>query len=158
MNFYTRFTNLCTDRGLDPCSQKAADLFNVTRSTISTWSKKDSAPRGDTVKCIADALGVSSDYLLGRTDDQTDYSNPDLLAEISGPVLEHLNGDVKKAIAFQAAVDADARREIREQRPVILRLYEQLDDIDRIKVEGIIQGLLLQDKYQNDYHTKQKLG
>lgn len=143
MNFYDRYTAICTEKGIEPCSQKAAEAFGVTRATISVWNKKNTAPKGETVKVIADALGVSCDYLLGRTEDPTDYSNPELAAEMSGPVLDYFDGDVKK----------DVQKE-KSQIPEILKMYNQLDSSDRIKVEGIIQGLLLQDKYQ----TKQKLG
>lgn len=153
MTFYERYVAICTDRGLEPCSQKAAEAFGVTRATISVWNKKDTAPKGETVKVIADTLGVSCDYLLGRTDDPTDYCNPDLIAEVSGPVLDHFNGDVKKAVDFHAAVDTDVKKE-KEQVPEIIKMFNQLDSSDKLKVEGIIQGLLLQDKYQ----TKQKLG
>lgn len=143
MNFYDRYTAICTEKGIEPCSQKAAEAFGVTRATISVWNKKNTAPKGETVKVIADVLGVSCDYLLGRTEDPTDYSNPELTAEMSGPVLDYFDGDVKK----------DVQKE-KSQIPEILKMYNQLDSSDRIKVEGIIQGLLLQDKYQ----TKQKLG
>ncbi len=148
MDFYTRYAQICSERGIDPCSQKAAELFGVTRATISTWNKKGSAPKGETVKMIADALEVSADYLLGRTDDPTDYTNGDLIASVAGPVLDHFDGDVKKALAFKAAVDADALAE-KNQTPKIIKLYNMLDDEDRIKVEGVIQGLLLADKYKN---------
>lgn len=153
MNFYDRYTAICTEKGIEPCSQKAAEAFGVTRATISVWNKKNTAPKGETVKVIADAPGVSCDYLLGRTEDPTDYSNPELAAEMSGPVLDYFDGDVKKAVDFHKAVDADVQKE-KSQIPEILKMYNQLDSSDRIKVEGIIQGLLLQDKYQ----TKQKLG
>ena len=72
---------------------------------------------------------------------------------MSGPVLDYFDGDVKKAVDFHKAVDADVQKE-KSQIPEILKMYNQLDSSDRIKVEGLIQGLLLQDKYQ----TKQKLG
>lgn len=147
MDFYTRYAQICSEKGIDPCSQKAAELFGVTRATISTWNKKGTVPKGDTVKLIADALEVSADYLLGRTDDPTDYSDGDLIASVAGPVLDHFDGDVKKALAFKAAVDADALAE-RNQTP-ITKLYNMLDDEDKIKVEGVIQGLLLADKYKN---------
>ncbi len=147
MDFYVRYAQICSERGIDPCSQKAAELFGVTRATISTWNKKGSAPKGETVKMIADALEVSADYLLGRTDDPTDYTNRDLIASVAGPVLDHFDGDVKKALAFKAAVDANALE--KNQTPKITKLYNMLDDEDRIKVEGVIQGLLLADKYKN---------
>lgn len=74
MTFYDRYAAVCLSRGIEPCSQKAADLFRTTRATLSTWNTKGTTPKGDTVLLIADTLGVSADYLLGRTDDQTDYA------------------------------------------------------------------------------------
>ena len=132
MTFYERYVAICTDRHLEPCSQKAADAFGVTRATISAWNKKDKMPKGETVRVIADTLGVSCDYLLGRTDDPTDYSNPDFI---------------------HTSADANMKKE-KEQIPEILMMFNQLDSSDKPKVKGVIQGLLLQDKYQ----TKQKLG
>jgi transcriptional regulator with XRE-family HTH domain len=151
MNFYERYAKVCADSGIDPCSQKAADMFGITRATISSWNKKNTAPKGETVAAVADALGVSSDYLLGRTEDKTDYSNPDLIAELSGPVLDYFDGDVKKAADFHSAVDADVKR---EQAPKILQLYNRLDENDKIRVEAYIEGILTNDKYG----SKEKLG
>lgn len=74
MTFYERYATVCLSRGIEPCSQKAADLFRTTRATLSTWNTKGTTPKGDTVLLIADTLGVSADYLLGRTDDQTDHT------------------------------------------------------------------------------------
>lgn len=74
MTFYDRYATVCLSRGIEPCSQKAAELFHTTRATLSTWNTKGTTPMGDTVLLIANTLGVSADYLLGRTDDQTDYA------------------------------------------------------------------------------------
>lgn len=148
MRFYDQYARICDERGIEPCSQKAADMFNVTRATISQWNSRDKAPKGETVKVIADVLGVSSDYLLGRTDDPTDYTNPDLIAEVAGPVLDEFNGDVEKAVKFQAAVAADVKVE-RAKRPYILTLYEKLDSNDRMRVEAYIEGMLTADKYKS---------
>lgn len=149
MRFYDQYARICDMRGIVPCSQKAADMFGVTRATISQWNSRDKAPMGETVRIIADALGVSTDYLLGRTEDPTDYSNPDLIAEVAGPVLEEFEGDVEKAVAFQRAVAADAKAE-RTKRPRVLDLFERLDTTDRVRVEAYIEGMLTGDKYSSE--------
>lgn len=146
MKFYDNYALACYKQGIEPCSQRAAEMFGVTKAAISQWNSRDKAPMGETVRIIADALGVSTDYLLCRTEDPTDYSNPDLIAEIAGPVLSEFNGDVEKAVAFQRAVAADAKAE-REKAPRILTLYERLDDMDRIRVEAYIEGMLTGEKY-----------
>lgn len=122
MNFYDRYAAVCAQRGLDPCSQKAADLFHVTRATISTWGKRANAPKGETVAIIADELNVSADYLLGRTDEQTDY------------------------VQSQGAIAT--RTTTAPKRDPLLDAIARLDDTDRIRVEAYIDGLLTHDKYK----------
>lgn len=145
MGFYENYEKICVKKGIEPCSQRAADMFGLTRATISTWNTKGTAPKGETVAVIATALGVSADYLLGRTDDPTDYSDPSLIAELSGPVLDSFGGDVKKAAAFQKAAAADA---LKGGQPLILRLYNRLDQTDKVRVEAYIEGILTGDKYK----------
>lgn len=150
MTFFERYEKLCIENGIKPMSEQAAQRIGVTRATISAWKKYKSTPKSDTVAAIAEAYGVSPNYLLGRTDDPTDYSNPDLLSDTPAAVIDELNGDIKKAVAVQRATAEDVKRE-RYTYPIV-SLYERLDDTDRIKVEAYIQGLLSQDKY-----TKRKV-
>lgn len=70
MNFYKRYAEICAKNGIDPCSKKAAELFKVTKATISSWNKNNSTPKGETVALIAKELNVSSDYLLDLTDSE----------------------------------------------------------------------------------------
>lgn len=146
MRFYDQYARICEEKGIEPCSQRAADMFGVTRATISHWNSQNKAPMGATVSKIADSLGVSADYLLGRTNDPTDYTNPDLIAEVAGPVLNEFDGNVEKAVAFQKAVADDVKKE-KEKTPRILELYKKLDSFDQIRVEAYIEGMLTGEKY-----------
>ncbi len=130
MTFFDRYSQICEAQGLEPCSQKAAEMFHVTRATISSWGKNNTTPKGETVALIADALGVSTDYLLGRTDDPADPTKP------------------KLDIAFTVDTSGSMMNPPQQEEPEILKLYNQLDIADQLKVEGIIQGLLLNDKYK----------
>ena len=127
-NFFDRYSAQVEKSGLDPCSQKAADMFDVTRSTISAWNTKDITPKGDTVARIADKLGVSTDYLLGRTDDPRDYTKETPADDAGG----------EKVVMFE---------------PGIMKLYRKLDAKDRLKAEGVIQGMLMQDKYTDQLNA-----
>ncbi len=124
MTFFERYSQICEAKGIEPCSQRAAGMFNVTRATISSWGKNNTTPKGETVALIADALEVSTDYLLGRTDISTDYTKAKDPGFMNPPVSEQ------------------------PKLPEIMQLYNQLDCADQLKVEGIIQGLLLNDKYK----------
>ncbi len=144
MTFWERYESLCLDAGYKPGSEQAAQVLGTNRGTISAWKKSGNPPTPDILIRIADAYGVSTDYLLSRTDDPIDYTNPELLAELAGAQLDALGGDVKKAVALQRATAEDVRR---EATPMGVQLFTQLDDIDRGKAEGYMQGLLSQDKY-----------
>lgn len=126
MSFYERYAKIAETYDLDPCSQKAADLFGVTKATISSWNVKSTTPKGETVAVIADKLGVSADYLLGRTEDPTDFAKQPAADEKATPVKRSAIPGVSSSF---------------------LLLYSQLDKEDKLKVEGVIQGLLMHKKY-----------
>lgn len=144
MTFFERYEKLCIAQGYKPASQQAADAIGTNRGTISAWKTSGSPPKTEYLVAIADVYKVSVDYLLCRTDDPTDYSNPDLIASLAGPQLDEFDGDVKKAVALQKAIAQDRER---EATPMGVALYYQLDGIDKGKAEAFMQGLLAQDKY-----------
>jgi transcriptional regulator with XRE-family HTH domain len=129
MSFFERYAATCTEHGIEPCSQKAADLFGISRSTISSWNTKNTFPKGETVAAIADALGVSADYLLGRTDNPIDYVN-------STPVAENVSRDYIGAV------------------PDFVSKFRMLDDVDKAKAEAYLDGLLSADKYRTEIQAK----
>ena len=134
--------------------EELAEKLEVSRQSVSKWEGAQSVPDLNRVLQLSELFGVSTDYLLCRTEDPTDYANPDLLAELAGDQLDALGGDVKKAVALQRATAEDVRR---EATPKGVQLYEQLDELDRGKAEGYMQGLLSQDKYTVQPAHRKKL-
>ena len=126
MTFFERYAAVAEQYNIPPAGQKAAELFNVTKAAISSWNSKGTTPKGDTVAVIADRLNVSTDYLLGRTEDPTDYT-------------KH-SGSSTMPIAFPG--------EKPDKGENILRLFEKLDGEDQIKAEGVLMGMLMANKYQ----------
>ena len=153
MTFYELLESLCKDKGFStPISDNVGAFIGVTKQTIAHWKKTGKTPTGDSVVKVADAFHVSTDYLLGRTDDPTDYSDPDLIAALAGPQLDEFQGDVKKALALQRAIEDDVRMEketaaAATQPSKGVLLYGQLDAMDKGMAEGYMQGLLAQSKY-----------
>lgn len=129
MSFFERYAATCNEHGIEPCSQKAADLFGISRSTISSWNTKNTFPKGETVAVIADALGVSADYLLGRTDNPIDYAS-------SIPVVENVSHDYTRTI------------------PDFISKFRMLDDVDKAKAEAYLDGMLSADKYRTEIQAK----
>ena len=126
MTFFERYAAIMDQYNIVPSGQRAAEMFGITKATISSWNTKGITPKGDTVAVIADKLGVSADYLLGRTEDPTDYTKED-------------NG-TPKPIAFPGP-------KIPDKKESFMKLYDELDDDDKIKAEGVLMGMLMANKY-----------
>lgn len=139
MTFYDRYEYIAEKRGVDPCSQKTADTLGLTRAAISTWKAKGSTPKGEAVARIADMLMVSADYLLGRTDDPTDHTQCDPMKV--QPIEPR--PEPQKTVPIRKPVKGQNKDSI------LMTLFSRLDDADKNKAQGVIQGLLLQDKYVN---------
>ena len=65
-DFPERFRYLRKSKNL--AQSQLANLIGVDRSTISSYESNIRQPSLDTLSRIADVFGVSTDYLLGRTD------------------------------------------------------------------------------------------
>ena len=131
MTFFERYENATKKHGLDPCSEKAATMIGITKSAPSMWKKKNITPGGETVASIANAFHVSADYLLGRTNDPTDYCTANSSSNASP----------------DASKTASSSQDRNIQKDPLYLLCTRLDDSDRLKVQGVIQGLLMHDKY-----------
>ena len=79
----------------------------IGKSSISQYLSGEYEPKQKKLFKLAKALSVSPAYLMGATDDATDYDDAALIAEVQGPRLDFLDGDVKKAIAYDKAVLQD---------------------------------------------------
>lgn len=65
MDFSTKLASLLEDKGI---SQKwLADAINSTEATVSRYVTGVHRPNAELIVSIAQALGVSTDYLLGLT-------------------------------------------------------------------------------------------
>ena len=135
--FWQRYEKLCLENGYQPGSEQAAKMLGTNRGTISAWRTKGKTPQNEFLINIADIYGVSTDYLLCRTDDPTDYANPDIVAASK-------IDDTKKALALQNITAAQKSATQNGNA-----LFDQLDDVDQGKAEAYMQGLLSQEKYVN---------
>ena len=58
--------------------------LGITASTVSDWANGKKYPRVDKMQLLADYFGVSTDYLLGRTDIETPNSDIQTICEYTG--------------------------------------------------------------------------
>lgn len=68
----SRLKELREGRGLR--QEDIADIFSYGKSTISQWESGKNAPEYKIVTKLADYFNVSTDYLLGRTDEKHPFS------------------------------------------------------------------------------------
>lgn len=54
--------------------EELAEHVRTTKSTISNYENSHSTPPNDMLMQLADVLHVTTDWLLGRTDEETPYS------------------------------------------------------------------------------------
>lgn len=66
--FYNRFLDLCRTRGITP--SRAADEIGINRSSVTSWKNNGYTPQGDNLNKVARYFDVSTDYLLGKTDNK----------------------------------------------------------------------------------------
>lgn len=137
-SFYAKYLALCKLHNIEPCGQQIANALGTTRASIASWGRRDTPPRAAVLVSIANLMHVTVDYLLGRTEDPTDYTDIKSIYEtaakgnISSEDLKHIEDLINKSQR------ADSVQE---------HLFRRLDDIDRGKAEAFVRGLLSSDKY-----------
>lgn len=98
-------------------SELAAEV-GVERSSIGKYETAAIFPSADVLCRLAEALEVTTDYLLGLTDDPTNYDEYDTAA-FNQPVWLHIleandynmDASIKEYLAFEKAQSADAMAE-----------------------------------------------
>ncbi|CQR71648.1 transcriptional repressor DicA [Sporomusa ovata DSM 2662] len=90
--------------------------LGVSRATVYRYESAEIKNMGiDKIEPLAKVLKTTPEYLMGWIDDPVNYNDPELIADLQGPVLDHFDGDVKKALEFRKAVDEDAISDIRDK-------------------------------------------
>jgi len=88
--------------------RELASKLNMSQSTIALYETGDRKPDPDTINKIADFFDVSTDYLLGRSDDP----NPNKEEEV----------DIKKILEQKKKAHWDGRELTEEERRYLSRL------------------------------------
>ena len=70
MDIYERVQHLAKNQGLSV--RELGNKLNIGPTTLYKWKKQ--TPKSDILIKVADYFGVSTDYLLGRSDDKYDLS------------------------------------------------------------------------------------
>lgn len=83
--------------------EKLAERLDVGYANIYRWEREERDPQGEVIAKIANLFNVSSDYLLGRTDNPGVYIDSDLSADERAAIAAWRRGDSLAAIRLIAA-------------------------------------------------------
>ena len=90
MTFPERITAIRKELKLS--QEKFGELANVSQRTVAFWEAGERMPSHATISSLADRLGVSVDYLLGRSDIRATKKQP---AVQSGELVENIIARVR---------------------------------------------------------------
>ena len=83
--YYERLEQLRLQKKLS--KREVANSFSVSESTYGKWELGQRKPDIDTISGLADFFSVSTDYLLGKTDNPIPSKKQKSTPETVGPVL-----------------------------------------------------------------------
>ncbi|MBQ4381391.1 MAG: helix-turn-helix transcriptional regulator [Oscillospiraceae bacterium] len=63
MDFYDRYCQLCSRKGLKPHSKSTAELIGISNAAAQRW-KQGNRPNAETLEKLAKFFGVSVEYLV----------------------------------------------------------------------------------------------
>lgn len=101
--FFNRFKALCDEKEISV--YRACTDIGLNRSAVAKW-KAGGQPNGTTAAKLADYFGVTTDYLLGQTNERTAaraVSDEDIKFALfggSGEITDAMYDEVKRFAAF----------------------------------------------------------
>ena len=104
--FFNRYQQLCDERNISV--YRACEAIGLNRSAVAKW-KAGGRPNGTTAAKLADYFGVSTDYLLEKTDEkapavsQRAISDEDIKFALFGgdsEITDAMYEEVKQFAAF----------------------------------------------------------
>ena len=95
--------------------EQLAVKVKTTKATVSNYENGHSVPPHETLVAIADVLGVSTDYLLGRTDDPTPPGEKSInISELRGAaeayLKSHADARLNDALTTIQLIEDEARK------------------------------------------------
>lgn len=90
MDFSVRVAQIRKQMGLS--QDKFGELINLSQRTVAAWEAGERTPSFSTLSDLADKLGVSLDYLLGRSDDAKKIQPAAESSELLEDIITRLRG------------------------------------------------------------------
>ena len=104
--FFNRFKALCEQKNVS--AYRACTDIGLNRSAVAKW-KSGGKPNGTTAAKLADYFGVTTDYLLGQSEDKVPAETPRVISDEEikfalfggdGEITDAMYDEVKQFAAF----------------------------------------------------------
>ena len=110
-------------------NQKLCQILNSNSNKIYDWKVGKSKPSTDELCILADYFNVSTDYLLGRTNKQTNNIIDNNV--IQGKSSVALNGSVFNSGSISTSISTDKNKDLSEEETEIVEIYRSLNIRDK---------------------------
>ena len=113
--FQTRLKELREKAGLSQA--KLAKILGVGQSTVGMWENGTNKPENAKLEALANYFGVSTDYLLGRTDDPVSASASlreqmsDIQFALSGEIHDLTDDEMRDILDYVRFKRAQRRKD-----------------------------------------------
>ena len=113
MTFWDNFTRACVLNGVSPTA--ICKKIGLSNATATHW-RQGALPKADAIAAVADLLGVSADYLLGRADLQ-EKSDPQIspLERRLLSAFRVLPADIQNQLLGRAELLAEQERDAQKK-------------------------------------------
>ena len=113
--FFNRFKSLCDQKNISV--YRACTEIGLNRSAVAKW-KNGGKPNGSTAAKLAEYFGVTTDYLLGQSEQSTTGSMPRVVSDEEikfalfggdGEITDAMFDEVKQFAAFIKKREAEKK-------------------------------------------------
>ncbi len=113
--FFNRFRALCEEKQISV--YRACTDIGLNRSAVAKW-KNGGKPNGSTAAKLADYFGVTTDYLLGQSEESAPGTQPRVISDEEikfalfggdGEITDAMFGEVKQFAAFIKQREAEKK-------------------------------------------------
>lgn len=132
--FYERLKLLCDNKGI-----KLTNLIQelgMSSGNMNKW-KKGVVPKGSTLSKLADYFNVSVDYLIGKTEEQTNIHYVNNINDINDS--NFIQGNIIKGdTSISVPSSTNKSTQLSKEETEILNIYRSLEARDRTKFMNFV--------------------
>lgn len=133
MSIIERITQIIDDKNLN--QSELCKILNIKDSTFSTWKTRGTDPPAKYILLICEFLGVSIDYLLGRT------NQPNAIVKTTGYVMKENTIENNSNNGDNIINNSSVSSETDEMTSELIKRFKNLSFDEKIEVFNYIKNI-----------------